>query len=553
MSLGDLDGDGDLDAFVTNSNQGNRVWLNEAPPRVTDVLVAGTSWTASFLDALEPEGAGGTRGHSIPDGPAQLVPLPWSGVNELILRFSKPVVIAQDDLVLRGTLGPNGFVDDETRYVFSDFRTETGPAGGFQAVWTIPGAFAHDHLLLSLAGVSTVVDLFGLPVDGEWTDQSSAFPSGDGAAGGDFAFGFEVAPADVDGDGASSIFDIRPLRDAQGSDAGQPGYLIVADLNGDGTVNDQDANALRATLGRALPDASPPQRASGQGGSFDYTITGNDRVVTTPQTGVATGSMDIVLDTDNGAPLDLYNYSFRTRIDGPGAGTNVLLTGGGEAVNAPAATIPGLLNASGSLDRLPREYYHATANFTTTPITMDDGAGLMRVAYLVQPGALGVYTLDIVTGRVIDTELIASFENEVVGFAVDAPRLIVTIPGDLNGDFTIGASDLQIILSRFTQTVPAGDLSQGDASGPGGVPDGVVGASDLQVVLANFTNSVTPPTARAGAQGGAIDALDVASWQGWSSSGMRDAVSSRAPVDTDDANDRISAWMSRLANRVLSP
>jgi len=36
VSLGDLDGDGDLDAFVANANQGNRVWLNDGSGNFTD-------------------------------------------------------------------------------------------------------------------------------------------------------------------------------------------------------------------------------------------------------------------------------------------------------------------------------------------------------------------------------------------------------------------------------------------------------------------------------------------------------------------------------------
>ncbi|SVE60176.1 uncharacterized protein METZ01_LOCUS513030, partial [marine metagenome] len=36
VALGDVDGDGDLDAYVANNNEGNRVWLNDGDGNYTD-------------------------------------------------------------------------------------------------------------------------------------------------------------------------------------------------------------------------------------------------------------------------------------------------------------------------------------------------------------------------------------------------------------------------------------------------------------------------------------------------------------------------------------
>jgi Stage II sporulation protein len=62
--------------------------------------------------------------------------------------------------------------------------------------------------------------------------------------------------------------------------------------------------------------------------------------------------------------------------------------------------------------------------------------------------------------------------------------------GDLNGDGFVGLDDLNIVLSNWNQTVPKGDLSQGDAGGNG---DGFVGLDDLNVVLANWNLGSFPP------------------------------------------------------------
>ncbi len=57
------------------------------------------------------------------------------------------------------------------------------------------------------------------------------------------------------------------------------------------------------------------------------------------------------------------------------------------------------------------------------------------------------------------------------------PRPVV--PGDLNGDGTVGSRDLDIVRANWRIAVPPGDLISGDASG-----DGAVGSADLDTVRA---------------------------------------------------------------------
>ena len=82
-------------------------------------------------------------------------------------------------------------------------------------------------------------DLVGNPLDGEWTNPatpttlgSSNYPSGNGAAGGDFAQRFSVLAGDCNHDGRLTIRDLVMIRNAA---PGTP-EAAMADVNADGRV-----------------------------------------------------------------------------------------------------------------------------------------------------------------------------------------------------------------------------------------------------------------------------------------------------------------------------
>jgi hypothetical protein len=118
-------------------------------------------------------------------------------------------------------------------------------------------------------GEDGVINGSAVRLDGEWPASASAFPSGDGAAGGDFRFRLNALAADVNRDGRVNTFDWLELRRRYGRSTASPGpagstlsYTAFHDVNGDGVLNAQDLVMVRRNLLRSLPAGQPAAPAA---------------------------------------------------------------------------------------------------------------------------------------------------------------------------------------------------------------------------------------------------------------------------------------------------
>ena len=133
----------------------------------------------------------------------------------------------------------------------------------FTATWTLTGPIGSDKLLLRLNadGSNPIEDSAGNRLDGEWTNptsttpsSSSTYPSGDGTAGGDFLFRFNVLPGDANSDNTVNASDLAIL----GQHWKQSGQgWAQSDFNGDGTVDASDLAILGDNWRKTLPSAEP--------------------------------------------------------------------------------------------------------------------------------------------------------------------------------------------------------------------------------------------------------------------------------------------------------
>jgi hypothetical protein len=230
-------------------------------PTVQQVYVGGTTWTAAFKNYLEGQTIGsGQFGYAVGDGARQLAVLPWGGVNQISVKFSRDVLADVSDLAVRGV---NVATYPVTTFAYNDL-THT-------ATWTLGRSIANDKVMLDLDadGRSRGVrgsEPGGQLLDGEWA-VGGTYPSGDVTPGGDFRFRLDVLGGDATRDGRVNALDMADAKRRNGRAAGDgvtgtAAYSAFADFDGGGRVNALDLAFVKGRLGQALPSTEPTATAA---------------------------------------------------------------------------------------------------------------------------------------------------------------------------------------------------------------------------------------------------------------------------------------------------
>ncbi len=180
-------------------------------------------------------------------GADQLKPLPWSGIDQILLGFTTD--IGSFDATHLNIYGVNtldyGALIDSVTY---DPIT-------FTATIQFSTPIETDKLLIMID--EEFADIDGNLLDGEWTDNVTTQPSGDGNVGGNFLFHFDVLVGDVNRDGQVRANDGQVAFGKLFSSAGEIDYLAEADINGNGQIRANDGQMIFSHLFDELPAGEP--------------------------------------------------------------------------------------------------------------------------------------------------------------------------------------------------------------------------------------------------------------------------------------------------------
>jgi hypothetical protein len=229
-------------------NLERRDMLSAGPARVSNVEVSSSEWSTAFTGFLQSAGLG-TNGYSIPVGSfSQSSTLPWTNINRISITFNEDVDVNCADLSLSGV--------NTVASAFTDFRYNPLT---HVATWSLGSPLTKDRFQLDLDGdaMNPVRDLQGEILDGEWSDNASTYASGDGEAGGDFEFTINVLPGDIDNSGIVAYYDQYYVNWLNGKSTTSAGYLATHDLDGSGSINSIDTQAVTNRMAQQLPAGTP--------------------------------------------------------------------------------------------------------------------------------------------------------------------------------------------------------------------------------------------------------------------------------------------------------
>ncbi len=263
-------------------------------PRITDVIVGSSGWSAAFVDTVDGGGAGSGNGLGVSLlGSNQLDNLPWTQVDRIYIQFDDDV--SGDFSTTNVSLTGVNTVD----YAGS-FSTGFGQDGVNVGTLFLSEPLANDIVRIDIS--DALRDGAGNVLDGEWIDGVTTL-SGDGSNGGSFQFRIDALPGDVNDNGGVSFADVFQAYFANGQTTTVDNFRL--DVNGNGAVNFADVFAILALNGTTLPN--PPSGLLGSGG----TSGGGGKAFTALLEGYGGVAQAVAIDAEIPARLDRVNPFLR--------------------------------------------------------------------------------------------------------------------------------------------------------------------------------------------------------------------------------------------------
>ena len=219
-----------------------------ASPTVVDFEVGSTQWATQFTDYLVANSLG-THGYRVPTGSAaQIKSLPWMNIDTLVVTFSEDVDVRRDHLSISGV--------NATSFEIQQFSYDVA---SHRATWVLSAPLGPNSYSVEIDGdgVAPVKNLHGATLDGEWTTSTSAFPSGNAVAGGDFTFAFRVLIGDANQSNVVDYYDYYGAVSKHGLTTTSTGYSPLYDFNGSGNHSTADSSEAHSRLWATYPSGTP--------------------------------------------------------------------------------------------------------------------------------------------------------------------------------------------------------------------------------------------------------------------------------------------------------